>query len=45
MWDDGTPQSYVYNALNYEGLRTTIQDYVPLFSARRTAFKQAWISE
>ncbi|MCO5223074.1 MAG: ABC transporter substrate-binding protein [Thermomicrobiales bacterium] len=45
MWDDGTPQSYVYNALNYEGLRTRIQDYVPLFSARRTAFKQAWIAE
>jgi peptide/nickel transport system substrate-binding protein len=45
IWNDGTPQSYVYNALNYEGLRTRIQDYVSLYSARRTAFKQVWIAE
>ncbi len=45
MWDDGVPQSYVYNALNYEGLRTRIQDYVPQFSSRRTAMNQVWISE
>ena len=45
MWEDGTPQSYVYNALNYEGLRNRIHNYVPLYSARRTAMKQAWIAE
>lgn len=45
MWDDGTPQSYIYNALNYEGLRNRIQGYVPQYSARRTAMKQVSIVE
>lgn len=45
MWEDGTPQSYVYNALNYEGLRSRVHGYAPLYSARRTAMKQAWIAE
>jgi peptide/nickel transport system substrate-binding protein len=45
IWEEGTPQSYVYNAFNYEGLRNRVQGYVPLYSARRTAMVQSWIAE
>jgi peptide/nickel transport system substrate-binding protein len=45
IWVEGASQAFVYNALNFEGLRNRIQGYYPLYTARRTAFKQVWIDE